>query len=81
MLDSMVPGVSFVCGPIMNGYLVHKHAVNIVCVCVVCAEIAEANPNKFRLDYGELESRKQFIRDTRAVIKVRVVTETCTQKV
>jgi hypothetical protein len=35
-----------------------------------CVEIAEQNPHKFRLDYGELESRKQFIRDTRAVIKV-----------
>lgn len=46
--------------------------INIMSVCVVCAEIAEANPNKFRLDYGELESRKQFIRDTRAVIKVRI---------
>ena len=34
-------------------------------------EIAEANPHKFRLDYGELETRKQFIRDTRSVIKVR----------
>ena len=34
------------------------------------SEIAEANPNKFRLDYAELESRKQFIRDTRAVVKV-----------
>ncbi len=33
-------------------------------------EIAEANPHKFRLDYAELESRKQFIRDTRAVVKV-----------
>jgi hypothetical protein len=32
-------------------------------------KIAEANPAKFRLNYGELESRKQFIRDTRAVIK------------
>lgn len=32
-------------------------------------KIAEQNPHKFRLDYGELESRKQFIRDTRAVIK------------
>lgn len=32
-------------------------------------KIAEANPNKFRLDYAELESRKQFIRDTRAVVK------------
>lgn len=36
----------------------------------MCLEIAEQNPHKFRLDYGELESRKQFIRDTRAVIKV-----------
>jgi hypothetical protein len=32
-------------------------------------KIAEANPAKFRLNYGELESRKQFIRDTRAVVK------------
>lgn len=32
-------------------------------------KIAEANPHKFRLDYGELESRKQFIRDTRGVVK------------
>lgn len=32
-------------------------------------KIAEANPHKFRLDYGELETRKQFIRDTRSVIK------------
>lgn len=31
-------------------------------------KIAEANPHKFRLDYGELESRKQFIRDTRVVV-------------
>ena len=46
---------------------------NISCLSslwCVCLEIAEGNPNKFRLDYGELESRKQFIRDTRAVIKV-----------
>ena len=34
-------------------------------------EIAEANPAKFRLNYGELETRKQFIRDTRSVVKVR----------
>lgn len=32
-------------------------------------KIAEANPHKFRLDYAELESRKQFIRDTRALVK------------
>ncbi|XP_064395680.1 syntaxin-6-like [Halichondria panicea] len=32
-------------------------------------KIAEANPHKFRLDYGELETRKQFIRDTRSVMK------------
>ena len=33
-------------------------------------EIAEGNPAKFRLNYGELETRKQFIRDTRSVVKV-----------
>lgn len=33
-------------------------------------KIAEANPAKFRLNYGELETRKQFIRDTRSVVKV-----------
>lgn len=49
-------------------FLETTHVLNVC--CLYCTEIAEANPNKFRLDYGELESRKQFIRDTRAVIKV-----------
>lgn len=40
-------------------------------------EIAEANPHKFRLDYGELESRKQFIRDTRGVVKVNKHLSVC----
>ena len=45
----------------------HKHVLFLP----LLLGIAEANPHKFRLDYGELESRKQFIRDTRTVIKVR----------
>ena len=32
--------------------------------------IAEANPHKFRLNVGEIESRKQFINDTRTVVNV-----------
>ena len=32
--------------------------------------IAEANPHKFRLSPGELQSRKQFITDTRMVVNV-----------
>jgi syntaxin 6 len=32
--------------------------------------IAQANPQKFRLNVGELESRKQFIHDTRQVVNV-----------
>ena len=38
-----------------------------------CSEIAEANPTKFHLNYGELEARKQFIRDTRSVVKVSLL--------
>ena len=35
--------------------------------------IAEANPHKFRLNVGEIESRKQFINDTRTVVnKVKI---------
>lgn len=40
-------------------------------------EIAEANPAKFRLNYGELETRKQFVRDTRSVVKVGPLTLLC----
>lgn len=48
------------------------HWVSVACFSLTdpLAEIAEANPHKFRLDFGELESRKQFIRETRGVVRV-----------
>ena len=62
-------------------------ACTCTCVCVCTCkfflnrqliEIAEGNPAKFRLNYGELETRKQFIRDTRSVVKVCPLLFVCT---
>ena len=47
-----------------------ENKVTLYLLLLLLKGIAENNPQKFRLSVGEIETRKQFIRDTRQVVNV-----------
>ena len=45
----------------------------LVLTTLLTIDIAESNPNKFRLSVGEIETRKNFIRETRLIVNVSII--------
>lgn len=49
-----------------EGWWIQDYYITVV----LLIDIAESNPSKFRLSVGEIESRKNFIRETRQIVNV-----------